>query len=105
VHPDADFVRGVGREDDARADQEQPATCLARAVGHVERDIADRALAPEELVQRAGDLVAGDAEWDVDAGRLDVRVDDAHPPARRSEQRRDVRGRVGLTCSTTKAVD
>src|SRR5215216_626405 len=54
-------------------------TGLAGAVRHVERDLADRPLAPEELVQRAADLVAGDAKQDVDARRLDVGVDDAHP--------------------------
>ena len=47
-------------------------------------DVADRPAVPQEVVERRLDLVAGQPEQDVDAGRLDVAVDHADPLALRA---------------------
>ena len=63
----------------ARRDQVDPPAGRADAVRHVERNLADLAIAEQEVVQRSLDVRSGKTEEHMDPRRLDVGVD--HPDA------------------------
>ena len=90
----------------ARRDEEQPAGDVGvEPVGDVEGDVGDLTPVPQVVVQRRGDRVAGEAEQDVDARRLDVAVDDADAMPGRGDDGGQVGGRVRLAGSATERVD
>ena len=60
---------------------------------------------PQEVVQRCVDVIAGQAEQDVNARGLDVRVDDPDAQTAGRDQRRQVGRGIGLASSPAKRVD
>jgi hypothetical protein len=87
-----------------RNEEEPPAVPQPDTAGDVHRDVPDRHVVPEVVVERGVDVVAVEPEQDVDAGRLDVGVDHADAQPALGEDRREVRGRVRLARSTSKRV-
>ncbi|CAB4956241.1 unannotated protein [freshwater metagenome] len=67
--------------------------------------INDGRVPVEEVVQCAARYVFVETEQHVDAGRLDVGVDDSDTLARSGELCCQVRAGVALACATTKRVD
>ena len=55
----------------------RPATGWPRCGGDVDRQLVDGAVAQQVVVERVAGLLAGVAQQQVQAGRLDIGVDDA----------------------------
>ena len=90
----------------ARRDEEQPAPIHpADAIGHVEGDVLDRPVVPEEVVERRVTRLTGQTEEDVDTRRLDVSVDHPDPEAACGDDRRQIRRGIRLPRPTPKGVD
>src|SRR5690606_33701717 len=84
--------------------------CLARQVapevgGDVVGGLLDLALAPEVVVEGVRDALLTQAEEHMDAGRLNVRVDNTDAFAPRGQHRGDIGADVRLPGSAAKRVD
>jgi hypothetical protein len=75
------------------------------ALAHIVGCLLDTALAPEVVVEGLVHPLRVQAEEDVDAGRLDVGINDTHPLALLGDDGGQVGGDVGFTCATTEGVD
>ena len=101
----AQHPRDFPRLHAGRYQEDPPLTAVVRPGCHVSHRLLDVASTPQEVVERGRQVVARQTKQDVDAGRLDIGVDNTHTLSSGRENRSQVRRRVGLSRATAKGVD